>query len=189
MQNTFPTELEDDEGRVYAINPSYHTMLKIMRLWADVEVHQIHKINLALKWFFPTSRPEDLKKALELIQGFLTYRSSDKPENKKVTKRQFCYEFDAEEIYTSFIQAYRIDLIETDMHWFKFQILLANLPTNTAFGQKIQLRFASTKGLKGEELNKLNAAKKKVQLPKPVEKVDVEEQKRLKEIWDKITVN
>ena len=41
------------------------------------------------------------------------------------------YEIDAEYIYAAFMQAYGIDLIDTDMHWHKFQALFNALPEDT----------------------------------------------------------
>lgn len=38
---------------------------------------------------------------------------------------------DGEYIYASFMQAYHIDLIDTDMHWHKFKALFTSLPETT----------------------------------------------------------
>lgn len=56
--------------------------------------------------------------------------------------KDYCIKHDAEYIYTSFIQAYGIDLHREfgELHWKKFQMLLADLPSDTKFKQVIEIR-------------------------------------------------
>lgn len=58
------------------------------------------------------------------------------------------YEIDADYIYSAFLQAYGIDLIDTDLHWHKFTALLSSLPENT-FLYKI-MEYRSYKGKERE---------------------------------------
>lgn len=51
------------------------------------------------------------------------------------------YDLDADLIYSSFMQAYGIDVVEEDMHWHKFITLLGTLPSNTTLQRIISYRL------------------------------------------------
>ena len=61
------------------------------------------------------------------------------PETKQ-GKKVFDFIQDSELIYAAFMQTYRIDLIDTPLHWWKFQALMSGLPSNTRFSEIIQIR-------------------------------------------------
>ena len=101
---------------------------------------------------------------------------------------QFCYNFDAEEIYAGFLSEYGIDLTDISfMHWYKFRILLNNLSAESAFKKKIELRFMDLSGFTGQTLADMAEAKAAVQLPS--DEYDEEEQSReieeFNETWGK----
>jgi len=83
---------------------------------------------------------------------------------------QFCFDFDAGEIYAGFLSEYGIDLTGVNfLHWYKFKTLLENLSPESAFKRKIELRFMDLSGFEtvngGRKFNELAAAKEAVQLP------------------------
>ena len=53
------------------------------------------------------------------------------------------YLIDGDYIYSGFVQAYGIDLVDTDMHWHKFLALLEGLPDNTVMSKIISYRAYS----------------------------------------------
>ncbi len=64
-------------------------------------------------------------------------------ENSHITIAPRIYDFneDANCIYSSFLQAYNIDLTATDfLHWWKFCALFENLPAHTPMAQKMSYR-------------------------------------------------
>jgi hypothetical protein len=162
-----------------------------MRLHSDEQVIERDKILMTLKWFYTDKIPSDMNEAISLVYAFIVGNPDDDPEagandypkNKKSQKKektQFDYEFDAEEIYTSFLFDYGIDLIETNfMHWYKFKILLQNLSSETPFAQKIRLRFLDLKQYKGEQYSKLSRAKRRAQIPAQYSREEAAAMKRL----------
>lgn len=163
---TFPAYVKAHSGECFFIEPNYRVILKILRLYADDDVIESHKLSLSLKWFYKDNYPSDLKEALNLLYDFIRGAKKAEKYAGKNPKPRFCYEFDAEEIYASFVQQYHIDLLDIDfMHWFKFQILLANLSQDSPFYRKIDLRFADLRGYKGESYTKMARMKRSVQLP------------------------
>lgn len=76
--------------------------------------------------------------------------------------------YDAKEIYASFMQAYHIDLIDVKdtLHWYKFNALLAGLPSNTSFKQLIEIRsWKPQKGDSEEYKRKMRNLQLEVKLP------------------------
>ena len=64
------------------------------------------------------------------------------------------FDIDADYIYASFMQAYGIDLIDSDMHWHKFSALLNALPGDTVMAQIMGFRGYSGSD---KEINKNKA--------------------------------
>lgn len=86
----------------------------------------------------------------------------------KKIKPDFDFDFDADELFSAFMQAYHIDLIEQQgkLHWFKFIALLRNLPEDTNFMQIRQIRSTDLSEIKDKERKKaIRKAKKEVALP------------------------
>jgi hypothetical protein len=161
-----------DVGGLYDYN--FRTIIKIYRLLEDDKILENDKVFIAAKLFGPDVHP------VKAYKDLFDFLQSDS-EIRAVT-RVYDYDFDAEEIYCDFIRFYQIDLLEAEfLHWTKFNLLLRNLPDESSFKQKIELRTMDTSGYKGEALSKLNRAKRAVLLP--VKMTEDELKKAL--IWDK----
>jgi hypothetical protein len=159
----FPTRLSID-GDVFNIDSSHRTILKIIKILNDDAVMHVQAIIFALKWFYMGNIPSNQQNALaELITFINGYNRKD--DNAPPNRKQFDYEFDAIEIYISFLQDYKIDLAEGNLHWYKFCMLLANVSEHSALSQKIRLRFYDTSKLKGKDKADIERAKKTVQFP------------------------
>ena len=147
------------EGNTFFINADFRNILRIMRMSNDNEILEVQKPYLIVKWFFKDEI--DVETGLTLFRQFLGER--DDQEEKEP---EFDFEFDAKEIYVSFLTDYGIDLFETGfMHWNKFITLLSNLSEDSPFQRKLRLRFMDLSGYKGKELVKRMEAKEAVQIP------------------------
>lgn len=60
-------------------------------------------------------------------------------------EQPFDFEKDADLIYAGFMQQYHIDLQESNMHWWKFMILLENLGSETRLSRVMEYRTIDTK--------------------------------------------
>jgi hypothetical protein len=118
---------------------------------------------LVLRWFYDDSVPADG------VNGFIQFLAESGGKNsaeRSDGKRYFDFDFDAGEIYASFLAEYRIDLFDVDfLHWYKFRALLQGLSPESAFCRKIAVRFRDTSNLKGRDRTEAEAAKETVQLP------------------------
>jgi len=183
-------------GEFYSINAGFKNILRIFDMLDDENIPEVKKICKLKEWFFVDGLPENISNqiAADVFVGFLCEKKS---KNKCECERdapvcvpyaqQFCYNFDAGEIYAGFLSEYNIDLIENDMHWYKFRILLENLPPESAFKRKIELRFMDLNGYSGRKFTELAEAKEAVQLPERVTKSfdNLQEINEFNEIWGK----
>lgn len=180
VEKVFPTVIRH-KGNTFFVNADFRNILRILRMNDDPEVLEILKPNYLAKWFFQDSLPESTDDAIEIFRFFLSGKDEDET---RVSEPQFDFEFDAEEIYASFLKEYSIDLFEVPyMHWKKFIILLSNLSDDSPFRQKVRLRFMDVSGYKGKELLKVMEAKEAVQIPVKYTKEELDEMKAFEAEW------
>ena len=151
------------------INTDFRISILFELLMQDREISKKEKVIQALQLYYPNFlQITDYEKAIEQMLWF--YKCGNELANsKKVTKgnkRQiYNYEFDAEYIYSAFMQQYRIDLQEIKyLHWWKFKALFNGLSKETQLVQIMGYRSIDTKKIKDrkerkryEELQKIYA--------------------------------
>lgn len=108
-----------------------------------------------LLWrFYRDQPPEDLGAAADRLLWFYRLGEEDR-QNTPVGPGggRRCYDFhqDADALYSSFFQAYRIDLSAAGLHWWKFRRLMFGLPPDTPFMQRVHYRTADTSGMSQKE--------------------------------------
>lgn len=92
-----------------------------------------------------------LKETLEALLDFYncnkTYPKPKKPSNKI----GFLFDYDMDLIYAAFVQQYNIDILNTDMHWWKFKSLLDALTNQTKFMQVVGYRLMDISKIKDKK--------------------------------------
>ena len=128
--HALPMSVELD-GRHYALTPTHHNVLRMYDAikGMDYEAQVDIMLHYLVKGKYPLSA-----ELLEAIQKVLF------PNVKQNNKKVFDFVQDSELIYAAFMQTYRIDLIDTPLHWWKFQALMSGLPSNTRFSDVVQIR-------------------------------------------------
>lgn len=148
LTEKFPTALNID-GVDCPINPDFRTVLYcnglvekgkeltedellsiLNRFYKKSNFYQSEHID-KMFWFFSCGREPDIKHFPRKIAGI-----ND--------KQPFDFEKDADLIYAGFMQQYGVDLQESDMHWWKFMILLENLGANTRLSKVMEYRTLDT---------------------------------------------
>lgn len=141
-------KLEDKieiDGKSFIVNASFDVILRILDLLEDKRINTNSRILLALKMlidddlgdvFTIEEKAEILKSILEnyvQLEEAQVYDILGNPMPKTRTKRLLDYTKDSGYIYASFMQTYRIDLIEEQgkLHWAKFQALMEGLPSDS----------------------------------------------------------
>lgn len=117
------------DGVEYEINTSF-------RLW--MKLPDLDDLSVLFKNDTPIVFGMMSTSAQEAIRDF--YFAGKEPKEDEEAERCLDYVQDAEMIYAAFVQAYHIDLFDTDIHWHKFMALLVNVPEETMFGKVIRYR-------------------------------------------------
>lgn len=185
-------ELVLDED-VYPMNISFNKVLKVIELVNDEDVEELYKPYLALQIFTDVDftqalTPEqataifkmifeehirvipakDTAPVLDLAGNPIKSKIRSKSQSEG-TKRLFSLKYDAEYIYSSFLQAYGIDLIDAQnsLHWKKFNALLNGLPSDTKFAEVLKIRsYKPQKGDSKRYKESMRKLKKEYALPK-----------------------
>lgn len=172
-EKTLPSAIEVD-GSVYEINPDFRVILKIYRLLGDPEIEPRHKAALACQKFYRDAFPPDAY--LHLLEWLPL--GGEKKRDPNAPPMDF--EFDADVIYASFWQKYRIDLLAVKfLHWYAFLALLQGLGEGTPLADRLYARGRDTKGLKGKDKQSAEIAKHNAQIPKRMSSTEEALQSRI----------
>lgn len=106
-------------------------LVQILRFFYKVEIPFSEEHINKMFWFFSCGREKNKKAFPRRIAGINN-------------KQPFDFEEDADLIYAGFMQQYRIDLQEENMHWWKFMILLENLGADTRLSRIMEYRTIDT---------------------------------------------
>ena len=151
------------------IRTDFRESIKFELLMQDKTIEDDKKIRMILNlYYYNPENIEDVKKALEEIVWF--YKGGDKIENKisgrnenNNKKQIYSYEFDAEYIYSAFMQQYKIDLNSIKyLHWWKFKALFTNLSEDVLFSKIMQYRAVELSSIKDKEMKKFYKKMKRI---------------------------
>ncbi|WP_371399933.1 Gp15 family bacteriophage protein [Streptococcus pyogenes] len=178
---------------VYPMNIAFNKVLKVMELINDDEFEDIYKPYLAIQIFTDVDftealTPEQATAIFKLIfeEHIRIIPAKDSspvldlagnPIKSKIRSRSqsedgerlFSLKYDAEYIYSSFMQAYGLDLIDAQntLHWKKFNALLNGLPSDTKFAEVLKIRsYKPQKGDSKKYKESMKQLKKEYALPK-----------------------
>lgn len=149
LTNSFPASVTVN-GVEYSIHADFRTVLRCFEIQGQKQklseselldmlklFYNINQLTATedhvnkMFWFFSCGREKEKKKFPRKIAGI-----ND--------KQPFDFEEDADLIYAGFMQQYGIDLQESNMHWWKFMILLENLGSGTRLQKVMEYRTVDT---------------------------------------------
>ena len=104
--------------------------LTIADLEEEIQVEELEGLIDYLLWFYGCGKKEELEEPEE----------NEGDDFKKPMERIYSFEHDAEYIYSAFLECYGIDLVDTNMHWWKFKALLKSLNENCMFSKILGYR-------------------------------------------------
>lgn len=172
----------------YPLDLAFDNDLRMLELWHDTMVHQLIKAYVSLEMLTGVNLTERLtiEESFEVYQlVFEEYIENSKQEEKILydlegnplpvksdeageNKRLYSLVYDADYIYASFMQAYRIDLIEQQgkLSWAKFNALLVSLPESTKLQQVMKIRaWSPQKGDSAQYKEQMRRLQKEYALP------------------------
>ena len=159
----------------FVINPAYDTVLEVQKLYKEDTLTEFEKIDQVLKmlvrnkWNLRLLNPEEKQKLLSVItQRYVEVEK--RPQIKKSPFPVLDFEKDGDYIYASFMQAYKIDLIEEQgrLPWKKFLYLFNGLPADTKIKQIMRIRqmpVPEYNGKNSKEIQEINEMKSYYALP------------------------
>ena len=177
-----PLETEVEiAGIRYKVNMAFDHVMKLLELLSQPQITDGEKVYIGIYLLLGTELDFEPDKQLKIFETLIKHfvhggDNQTEPVDLEgnvmpITKSQQHYDLthDATYIYTSFKQAYSIDLFEEQgkLDWRHFKVLLRDLPDETTFKQIIDIRtrpYPKGKGL-GEERRKLKELKRTFALP------------------------
>lgn len=177
-------------GKEYQLFLSFDNVLKVFDMWSDDKLPVQIKPQLALVKFTNSLdfKNMDFETALNIYSDVFdkhikSVRAVDaverydlegnviprKPrESSEDGKPLYSIKYDGEFIFSSFMQAYHIDLIEEQgkLHWSKFNALLAGLPEGTKLIEVMKIRaWRPQRGEDAREKQRMRALQEEYALP------------------------
>lgn len=161
LPNTVKIESQD-----WRINSEFYVGILFELIMQDNALTDAEKVEQALALYYPKV-PPDLQAAMDALLWF--YRcGADPPTPGAKTggggqhKKAYCFEQDADLIYSAFYGQYHIDLSETEgLHWWKFRALFTGLSSDCEIKKVMGYRTADLKGM-GKAQKKLFERMRKV---------------------------
>lgn len=188
----------DIDGEVYEVNAMFDVMLRVVDLTMDEKLPPGVRVSTALVLLIGTEEQidkhmnpyveyefldkysiEDRAVILEqILNKYMNIKEHDVPVDRAGNPMPIVesddeeelmdFDYDAEEIYASFMQSYHMDLVEQQgkLHWFKFKALLSGLPDETPIKQLMHIRGWEPDNDKKKYSTKMREAQDKVRIPK-----------------------
>jgi len=192
LTNTEENEIEYD-GITYKVDISFNNIINLINFCkeniTDAEVFYDTFFKIAINEIPELELIGNADKHAELANGiidnFILMEGEEKkpveldlkgnllPKSKTAeNETDYDLNYDSDLIYSAFMQAYQMDLIEEQgiLSWSKFNALLGGLPDDTRFSQVREIRNRELPKGKGTEAERksLIKAKKEVALPKKI---------------------
>lgn len=169
--NKLPHSIIIDSLEV-SINTNFKASIQFEGLLKEDLTDEEFRIK-ALKIYYPII-PQNVNEAIKAIVWF--YRCGEEPKEGKeqATGKDniYSFEYDADYIYSAFLDQYGIDLQECDLHWWKFKSMFKSLKADNEISRIMSIRATDTVGLKGKELEYYKKLKKIYAIPKDEKEVN-----------------
>ena len=147
------------DGKEHRIKTDFKIWLEFSEIVGSGELTPERIVKIFKIVFFEL--PPNMLKALKVVFEF--YSHSEKTEKKeKAEKKVFDFEYDADIIFASFMQQYKLDLTEVELHWWKFLNLFQNLSEDTKFMEVVKYRSIRLSDIKDKKQKKFYAKMKKL---------------------------
>ena len=144
------------------IRTDFRESIKFELLMQDNKLNEEEKVKLALNLYYNLKDITDIKKAVEDIIWFYKGGKNEKENVDKEVKKSnskekqiYSDEFDAEYIYSAFMEQYNIDLNSIKyLHWWKFKALFNSLNENVLFSKIMGYRAIDLSKIKDKSMKK-----------------------------------
>lgn len=132
-------------GKTYVLKPTFDRVVRFLELCEDPDLSAEDITEIAYSWLVKSPQNVDLSTksaVIEKIKNEIISPPRRHILNGDAPKKCVDYNFDAADIYASFMLDYKIDLIEQigKMHWSKFIALFDGLSADTPIKRIMHIR-------------------------------------------------
>lgn len=163
-------------GRAVPIKTDFRNWIRLSQALIGAESDEAAEAAVASVLEDPadilTMTPDELRELVVAETDFLTCGDT-KTESDAAQKRLFDYDFDGDEIYSSFLMQYKADLSSEKMHWWKFRALFGGLNTDTPIMRRITARSTNVSDVDPGHQRDFEKYKRSIELPKTAEEKEV----------------
>lgn len=138
------------EGREYLLNTDFRVWLRFVR---DVGESMRTRSDFVVSYLFADTMPSRID--VEILMRWAQPPRELPREVDKSDVIAFDFDIDADLIYSAFMEQYGIDLVDTDMHWYKFLALMHGISEDTKLGKVIGYRTYEKSDKKPEDVRML----------------------------------
>ncbi|SJZ56987.1 Gp15 family bacteriophage protein [Anaerorhabdus furcosa] len=167
LLDEYPNEVIVEEV-VYKVNTDFKCILSIIQLLDNDLFCEQEKIINSIRIFYGNNIPRNTSLAFNELIGFIQLYQEEKTNSKKHNK-VIDYTIDSGLILSAFMQVYKINLIETNLHWFAFSCLLENISDE-------QIRLIQIMNIRSMEIDENYSAKQKQRIRKLKKEYSLEKQ-------------
>ena len=168
LKKTVLPESVEVEGSLYKIYTSFKYWLRFLELLENKKIN-LNDFDFMYKAFKPSNRQDGL---LALIQFCSPQQLLPRFQEKEEGEKAVDYIIDADYIYSAFLEQYGIDLMISDMHWYKFQALFLGLH-DTKLNEIIGYRlYKNTSGKKDNYVRHMEKLRSAWELPNDIDEND-----------------
>ena len=156
------------------VNLTFWRVVLAIRINNEAGLTMDDKISTISRTLAPWSKLMPFLVQAWIVQGVFRLLFGEEPKNDS-EPRSMDLEQDAASIKAAFLQAYRIDLSRSSIHWYQFRELLSAIPEETTFAKIVELRrrpLPKPNKYNKEEIEALQKAKAAVALDIPDEERD-----------------
>lgn len=161
LTQRLPRQVEVN-GRLRPIEADFRLMIDLEEAVTGPDGLSPQALGELLGRFYPQGVPEDAEAAVEGLLWFYRCGNEEAAETGSPGRgRLYDFDQDGEALYTSFLQAFGIDLTADSVHWWQFRRLMFGLPADAPFAQRLYYRTADTSAM-GKEQKKHYAKMKRL---------------------------
>lgn len=161
------------DDKEYPINTSYITALKCFEIINDSSISDTERSLAVIYKLFDHIPDKNADKFLEVAIKYL--QRSETTEQQNAKKRDIDFNVDMGYIVASFQSDYNIDLIETDMHFYKFLDLINGLTEKSVMSRVRDIRNYDLGEIKDPKFRaQMAEAQENLKLPEEISEEDQE---------------
>jgi hypothetical protein len=159
----------------YPVHTSFKNWIEIMILAENGGLDDAKSVAKMLKLCYKEKLPPNIVSAVLGMMVFLKGDTDFSVPSEKSTDKVFSFDADYGAIYSTFYAKYGIDLINCDMHWYKFRALFEGLASENPFSTLIKIRTTDETEIKDKKAQRhIKKLKAKYSI-KPKTEIDVAE--------------